>query len=158
MKRLLALAGIIAFTLGGVIAIRALDTEARISTYLAAFYGSFEPLPPRRFIRFGLIDHLGTFVVNPQYRHLVPIVYEPKDQFIPYSDGLIPSACSSRWGFADKGTGHMIIPAQYADVETFSEGLASVGVLDRPEQVHKVKRSADADQDISDDDDTDEKP
>jgi hypothetical protein len=58
--------------------------------------------------------------------------------FVPMklSDGseLTPIEVNQQWGFAD-ASGTLAIPAQFADVRLFSEGLASVASFDRPEQV-----------------------
>ncbi len=64
--------------------------------------------------------------------------------FVPVelSDGseLTPIVVNQLWGFADSN-GALVIPAQFADVRLFSEGLASVASFDRPDYVANHIRS-----------------
>lgn len=64
--------------------------------------------------------------------------------FVPVelSDGieLTPIVVNQLWGFADSN-GALVIPAQFADVRLFSEGLASVAIFDRPDYVANHIRS-----------------
>ena len=65
--------------------------------------------------------------------------------FVPVelSDGseLTPIVVNQLWGFADSN-GALVIPAQFADVRLFSEGLASVASFNQPEQVANKIRSS----------------
>jgi len=65
--------------------------------------------------------------------------------FVPVelSDGseLTPIVVNQLWGFADSN-GALVIPAQFADVRLFSEGLASVASFNQPEQVANHIRSS----------------
>lgn len=65
--------------------------------------------------------------------------------FVPVelSDGseLTPVVVNQLWGFADSN-GALVIPAQFADVRLFSEGLASVASFDRPDYVANHIRSS----------------
>jgi hypothetical protein len=64
--------------------------------------------------------------------------------FVPVelSDGseLTPIVVNQLWGFADSN-GALVIPAQFAEVRRFSEGLASVASFDRPDYVANHIRS-----------------
>ncbi len=64
--------------------------------------------------------------------------------FVPVelSDGseLTPTVVNRLWGFADSN-GALVIPAQFAEVRRFSEGLASVASFDRPDYVANHIRS-----------------
>lgn len=68
-----------------------------------------------------------------------------RDAFVPVelSDGseLTPLVVNQLWGFADSN-GALVIPAQFADVRLFSEGLASVASFDRPDYVANHIRSS----------------
>ncbi|CAN5246144.1 hypothetical protein BH11CYA1_BH11CYA1_05450 [soil metagenome] len=61
------------------------------------------------------------------------------------SDGaeLTPIVVNQFWGYAD-ANGIMAIPAQYADVRLFSEGLAAVSMFDQPALVAKCTKAREA--------------
>lgn len=64
--------------------------------------------------KYGCINHLGDFVIEPEY-----------DMIWPFSEGLAPVWTGGKWGFIDK-TGIMVIQPQYDSVGGFSESLAVV--------------------------------
>jgi hypothetical protein len=72
--------------------------------------------------KFGFIDKLGHFVIQPQF-----------DRVGPFSEGLAPVMYSGKMGYVDR-EGKFAIPARFAEAEPFSEGLAAArtcpGALD----------------------------
>lgn len=81
--------------------------------------------------KYGLIDKTGHFVVEPIYPYLTLTDIDsllPRDNYA--AEGLVPIAFDSHWGFANCKTGETTIKPIYAEVDTFSEGLARVGVAE----------------------------
>lgn len=64
--------------------------------------------------KFGFIDKLGRFAIQPQF-----------DWVGPFSEGLAPVAYGGKKGYVDR-EGKFAIQASFAEAQPFSEGLAAV--------------------------------
>jgi len=98
---------------------------------------------------YGFIDRTGAFVAKPQYseassfdgQNLAAVRRgqeigtvdrsgrwrrSPFDALLPIDDSLAVGKLSGRTGIVDRGTGTLIRPLSWEEIETFSEGLAAV--------------------------------
>lgn len=66
--------------------------------------------------KYGLIDTVGTIVVEPKF-----------DRIGPFSGGLAPALINSHYGFIDK-SGKFVIKQQFDVARQFSENIAAVGI------------------------------
>lgn len=69
--------------------------------------------------RWGFINKEGQIVINPQFDYVENYV----------SDGLILARVGEKVGYIDATTGTFVINPQFDGANTFSEGLAGVGVV-----------------------------
>lgn len=67
--------------------------------------------------KWGFINRNGEIIVTPQYQH---VGYE-------FKDGLLYVKTGGKYGFINN-KGKMVIPAQFADTDSFCEGLAAAAI------------------------------
>lgn len=77
--------------------------------------------------RCGFIDRSGKFVISPQYARRMITRHGVR----AFSEGLAAVFMNGKWGYIDK-TGKLVIPPQYDFAESFSDGLAAVGIAGHP--------------------------